>query len=103
MNKILTYPVLISILNICISLILNPVIAHTEPLSDSRLKDPMEQKINEALQYYKKSISEKQNPELSLEYLEISKSKLKSVELMIETRLLDSKKSSLEEKLISMR
>jgi len=102
MNRILTCTILFFFLNILAFYRINSVIAQSDPTPDALGTDSMERKINEALRYYKKSISEKQNPDLSKEYLEISKSKIKVAELIIENQLLDKEKSKLEEKLISI-
>lgn len=102
MNRILTYTILILIIKILMSNTIDSVTAQTDSVPDSLVNDPMGRIINESLLYYKKSISEKQNPYLAKEYLEISKIKIKVAELMIENQLLDKEKTDFEEKLMSL-
>lgn len=102
MNRVLSYIMLIVISNILIFHNINSVIAQTDTMPDYPVKVPMERIIKESLLYYNKSISEKNNTDLAKTYLEISKSKIKVVELIIENQLLDNEKIDLEKELISL-
>ena len=102
MNRVQIYIMLIFISNILIFHNINSVIAQTETMPDYPVKVPMERIIKESLLYYNKSVSEKNNTDLAQTYLEISKSKIKVVELMIENQLLDNEKIDLEKELISI-
>ena len=75
-----------------------------ERVSDKNFsnKDRYEKTINEALQFYKKSLTLNQDSEEAKQYLEISKSKMKIAELMLEDRLLEDKKNNLQKQLMSI-